>query len=190
MAAWCHDIAYQAPCKHLQLPSLRPQLTMSQRRTSGRRLHTPPACTADSGLPYQHFSGQTNAASSGSCGDAGSSCDAAASRSGHGPLARLRALVAQHGAGAVFAYLTLSNLMSCGALAVSWALFVRATGQSPLAQGAWPKFALACTPLYLSGAVRPCGACRRANACAPLPPPRRPLLARRRTPAVLAQLQM
>ncbi|KIZ03299.1 hypothetical protein MNEG_4661 [Monoraphidium neglectum] len=66
------------------------------------------------------------------------------------------AAVMQHGAGAVFAYLTLSNLMSCGALAVSWALFVRATGQSPLAQGAWPKFALACTPLYLSvQATRP-----------------------------------
>ncbi len=67
-----------------------------------------------------------------------------------GRAGRVRALIARHGPGAVFAYLTLSNAVSVGTLCAAWTLFVHATGQSPLAAGAWPKFLLAYAPVYCS----------------------------------------
>jgi hypothetical protein len=68
----------------------------------------------------------------------------------------VRALVASHGAGAALAYLSVSNALSVGALSAAWLAFTHAAGASPLAPGAWPKFALAYAPFYCAlQAARP-----------------------------------
>jgi hypothetical protein len=91
----------------------------------------------------------------GGAGDGGAAAPAAPAAA-RGPLARVRALVSRHGPGAALAYLSLSNALSVGCLSLAWLAFTRASGASPLAPGAWPKFALAYAPFYCAlQAARP-----------------------------------
>lgn len=100
--------------------------------TSVQRLQLHGHCSHHTGRKFVYSSGVLKTACSVTL--------AATEESGISSGGKLKQWIASYGLGAFFAFITISNVMSCSMLAVGGVLFKQQFAASPFAAGQWPKF--------------------------------------------------